>query len=90
MPMYFPDLASVRSCAEAMSQQPNPTKRYRGIIPATDADLPRARVELGRYMRATWGEIEALEIELAVTKDDYREKINQSVMLKLAALGLRR
>jgi hypothetical protein len=70
--MYFPDLKSVASCAQEMAKQPDPDKRYVGIVPVTEDELPRARKELGAYMRNTWGDkIAALEIELALTEETY-------------------
>jgi len=81
MPMYYPDLPSVRRCAKLMSKQPDDAKKYIGLIPTTENELPEARKQLGAYMRNTWGDrIAALEIELAVTEDNYHEKLKGSIL----------
>ena len=81
MPMYYPDLKSVKSCAEAMTRQPNANKRYFGPIPETEEDLPKPRIMLGLYFRNTWNDvIAAMEIELAVTKENYEELMAENVM----------
>ena len=80
MPMYFPDLRSVRDLAEVMSRNKG-EKKYRGITPETEAELPEARKQLARYMREVWDdEIFALEIELAVDESNYDEKIRNHIM----------
>ncbi len=43
MPMYYPDLKSVKRFAEQMKQQPNESKRYKGLVPTNDQELPEAR-----------------------------------------------
>lgn len=79
MPMYFPDLKSVKSCAVAMQKNKN-EKKYHGIVPHTDDDLPEARVQLASYMRDIWNdEIAAMEIELAVTEENYEEKLRSAI-----------
>ena len=73
--MYFPDLESVKRVANLMTRNPG-EKKYNGLVPASVEDLPQARKELGRYFREVWkDEIQALEVELAVTKEDYEEKL---------------
>lgn len=76
MPMYYPDLKSVQMTAQAMSEQPDPAKRYRGIVPNTEAELSQARRQLGRYFREVWGDpIAAIEVEEALTSENYHEKL---------------
>lgn len=80
MPMYYPDLTSVKSCAVVMAQQQKEDKKYKGIIPQTEEDLPEARKQLGEYFRKVWNdEIAALEIELSVSKDNYHEKLKDHI-----------
>ena len=80
MPMYYPDLKSVKRTAEMMQKQPADAKRYKGIVPATERELPAARKQLGAYMRDIWGdEIAALEIELAVAENNYHQKLQEHV-----------
>lgn len=72
MPMYFPDLKSVRQLAQDMAKYQKPKNKYKGIIPKTEKDLPRARKELGQYFRTIWhDEIQAIEVEQSATKDNY-------------------
>ena len=72
MPMYYPDLESVRKSAIMMERMHTDSKKYRGIIPQTEEDLPEARIQFGEYFRTVWGdEMSALEVELAVTKEYY-------------------
>ena len=79
MPMYYPDLKSVRATAEAMTKNKG-DKKYKGIIPKTEEDLPKARKELGRYFREVWeDEINAIEIERAATKENYHEAISRGL-----------
>jgi len=78
MPMYYPDLKSVKIAAEQMQQHPNEHKKYKGLIPTTDSDLPEARKQLGAYFREIWSdEIAALEIELSLDENNYCEKLKQ-------------
>ncbi len=80
MPMYYPDLNSVKKFAEAMQKQSSDAKKYKGIVPETEDELPEARKQLGAYMRDIWGdEIAALEVELSVDKDNYYEKLQDSI-----------
>lgn len=73
MPMYYPDLKSVQVEAKMMMQNKPP---YTGIFPVDESELPRARKELGAYMRDVWhDEIAALEIEMAATAENYNEAI---------------
>jgi len=77
MPMYFPDLKSVASTCKMMSEHTG-NKKYRGIIPLNDEELPLARIQLGRYFREIWGsEIEAVEVEQALTKENYDERLQK-------------
>lgn len=79
MPMYFPDLKSLQSCARAM-QANKGEKKYIGIYPEKEADIPEARKQLAKYMREIWNdEIEALEIELGVDETNYDKKIGQAI-----------
>ena len=69
MPMYYPDLQSVKVVAESMAQNKPP---YKGTIPSADVDLPKARFELAKYFREVWhDEIAALEVEMAATEENY-------------------
>ncbi|MCP4984578.1 MAG: hypothetical protein GY928_00540 [Colwellia sp.] len=80
MSMYFPDLKSVQSEAKIMQKQPNPAKRYTGIVPTSEEELPEARAQLGAYMREIWDdEIAALEIELATDHNNYNEKLSNHI-----------
>lgn len=82
MPMYYPDLKSVQQCAQQMAEQPDPTKKYKGLIPTTEKELPQARIELGQYFRRVWNDVvAALEVEEAATEENYHEVL---------ARGLRR
>ena len=73
MPMYFPDLDSVQKLAERMAKHQEDGKKYKGIIPQTEAELSQARTELADYMRSVWkDEVFAMEIELAVSEDNYK------------------
>ena len=78
MPMYFPDLESVTSLAEAMSRNKSP-RNYVGIIPKNEEELSKARKELAEYFRTVWNdEIQALEVELSVSKDNYDQKMQEA------------
>ena len=82
MPMYFPDLKSVQSCVNAMRHNEG-DKRYNGIYPETEEQLQQARLELARYFRIVWhDEIQAMEVELAVTEENYHEKMGDAIMLQ--------
>ena len=84
MPMYYPDLYSVKRTAEMMSKQLDESKKYNGIIPKNEEDLPETRKQLGAYMRNVWGdEIAALEIELAVTEENYHKKLRGHIASKM-------
>jgi hypothetical protein len=83
MPMYFPDLKSVKQCAEIMSRHKG-DKKYNGIIPKKEEDLPKARYELGQYFRNVWNDtIQALEIELSVNEQNYDSKIKESLLIEM-------
>ena len=87
MPQYFSDLASVKKLAEQMSDKQEEGKKYTGVIPENEADLPQARIELGGYMREVWqDEVFALEIEEAVSEDNYKERIGNAAMRNLFEL----
>lgn len=80
MPMYFPDLESIQSCVKSMRQNKG-DKRYDGIYPENDEQLPEARKQLAKYFRDIWeDELQAMEIELAVTEDDYEKKMSDAIM----------
>jgi hypothetical protein len=82
MPMYFPDLQSVKRIAEMMVKNKD-DKQYTGIIPKNEEELPQARRELGVYFRRVWkDEIQAIEIEEAVTPDNYEEKMREAIARK--------
>ena len=84
MPMYFPDLKSVTQLAQDMQQQSNDSKKYKGIVPVTELELPEARRQLGIYMREIWhDEIAALEVELAVDESNYDEKLQEHIAKQL-------
>lgn len=77
MPSYFPDLKSVKQIAERMQGHAG-DKKYKGIVPQTEDELSKGRIELGKYMRETWNDnLIALEIELAVTKNNYHQKLRR-------------
>jgi len=79
MPMYFPDLDSIKALAETMSKNKG-EKAYRGVIPQTETELPEARKQLAQYMRKVWNdEIFAMEIELAVDVDNYDQKMGDYI-----------
>lgn len=79
MPMYFPDLESVKRIAKMMTEHKG-EKRYKGIIPQTEKELSEARKQLGQYFRIVWKDIiQAMEIELAVTKENYHKKLGQAI-----------
>lgn len=83
MPMYYPDLKSVQECAKSMSENVK-GKEYKGIIPKNENELPQARRELGLYFRHVWGDIiAAIEVEEAVTVDDYDEKMKDAIFLSM-------
>lgn len=80
MPMYYPDLASVKRDAEMMAKHSDKSKRYKGLIPQTEKDLPEARKQLGTYFRIVWKDIiQAIEIEQAATKENYDEAISRGI-----------
>lgn len=83
MPMYFPDLKSVKDIATEMTKHLG-DKKYTGLIPDTEEELPKARKELGQYFRTVWrDEVQAMEIEQAVTKENYESKLGSALMKKL-------
>ncbi len=84
MPMYFPDLKSVQRLAKDMAEQSDDNKKYRGIIPQNEEELEDAREQLGEYLREVWNDnIFALEVELAVTPEDYDEKMRKHVLMEM-------
>jgi len=84
MPMYYPDLESVKKCCIVMSEH-NGERKYTGIIPETEDDLIQARKELASYFRLVWHDnIAAIEVEQAVTKENYEEKLSCGMMLDFA------
>ncbi len=71
MPMYFPDLKSVQQLAKDMAAHKG-AKKYCGIRPKTEKDLPRAREALAKYMLQVWGDkVFAAEVFYAATKENY-------------------
>ena len=63
-------------------------KKYRGIIPQKKEELERARRELGSYFRHVWkDEVAALEVEKAVTKEDYNEKMEEGILFQMIGGG---
>lgn len=79
MPMYFPDLKSVQQIAKMMMEHKE-DKKYKGIYPNNEEELPLARKQLGEYFRRVWkDEIQALEIELSVDKTNYDQKIGDHI-----------
>lgn len=79
MPMYFPDLESVQGCVISMRGNKG-VKQYRGIYPKNKEQLPQARKELAAYFRTIWNdEIQAMEIELAVSEENYDQLMVQAV-----------
>lgn len=82
MPMYYPDLGSVKSTAQAMTKNEG-AQKYRGVIPKTEQDLPQARRDLAKYFREVWkDDVAAAEVEMAVTKENYYEKMEEYVRAK--------
>jgi len=82
--MYFPDLESVKKCVVMMATHQKEENKYRGIIPKTEEELPLARKQLGQYFRTVWKDtIQAMEVELAVTKENYYEKINSGLQMSM-------
>ena len=79
MPMYFPDLESVQGCVNSMRQNEG-SAQYKGVYPENEKQLPQARRELAVYFRETWGdEVQAMEIELAVSEENYDELMMNEV-----------
>lgn len=71
MPMYFPDLESVRQLAISMLRHKG-DKKYQGIIPKDENELPRARIQLAEYLRSVWkDDIFAVEVEYGTTSENY-------------------
>jgi len=86
MPMYYPDLESVKRCCIAMSKHER-EKKYTGIIPETEQELILAREQLAKYLRTVWNDnVAALEVELAVNEENYEEKMSQGVGLQVLNL----
>lgn len=80
--MYFPDLKSLQSLAKSMRNNKG-EKKYTGIIPYNEAEVPEAREALAKYIRDVWkDEIMALEIENAVTKENYSEVMSKAIEKK--------
>ncbi len=87
MPMYFPDLKSVQQCVNSMRQNKD-EKRYDGVYPENDAQLPEARRQLAEYFRDVWNdEIQAMEIELAVTKENYHKVMGDAIVSQFNSLA---
>lgn len=87
MPMYYPDLKSVQDCVNAMRHNKD-DKRYNGIYPENEEQLPEARSELARYFRIVWkDELQAMEVELAVSEENYDEKIRDAMRLQFMMMA---
>ncbi len=86
MPMNFPDLKSVQSCVESMRMNKG-DKKYNGIYPETVEQLPEARTALAKYFREIWeDEVQAMEIELAVTEDNYHDQMRDAIRLRIMGI----
>lgn len=86
MPMYFPDLESVQSCVKSMRHNKG-DRRYNGIYPETNEQLPEARAQLAKYFRDVWqDEVQAMEIENAVTEDNYGEIMQNAVVARFKGI----
>ena len=84
MPAYFPDLKSVKKLAEDMAKHQKPENLYKGIIPQNESELSGARKQLAKYMRSVWqDEVAAMEIELAVSEENYHEKMSNAVRRRM-------
>jgi len=82
MPMYYPDLKSVKVTCEDMAKYQKKEKLYKGIIPQTEEELPRARIELGQYFRDVWNDqIAAIEVEQAADKNNYDAAISRGMFI---------
>ena len=83
MPMYYPDLKSIKAVAKTMATYQKPENLYKGIIPENEAELLEARKQLGQYFREIWkDEIQALEVELALTEENYHREIRKHMVLQ--------
>lgn len=70
MPRYYPDLESIQKSIESVSQNDG-DKKYNGIYPDTEDQLPQARQELATYFRDVWGDHTwAVEVELGLSEED--------------------
>lgn len=88
MPMYYADLNSVKRTCVQMSEQPDPSKKYTGVIPEKEEELPEARKQLGQYFREVWNdEIAAIEVELAATRENYDQVLHAGVVPRMRSLG---
>ncbi len=86
MPMYFPDLKSVAQLATNMSKHKG-DKKYMGIHPVTEKELPQARKELAKYLREAWDDdVFAVEVESAATEENYQKIMEEHVMKKMMGL----
>ena len=66
MPMYYPDIESVRACCATMAQHKG-EKKYTGIIPSTEQELVLARQQLAELFpmqRARYPDYEPATHEL--------------------------
>ena len=80
MSMYYPDLASLQGCVKDMRMN-KAFKKYTGIYPETDGDIPEARKQLAAYFRNVWGdEINAMEIEIvAANREEHDKKLAKAI-----------
>ncbi len=68
MPRWYPDLESIQQCIEVVRQNEG-DKRYNGIYPDNEAQLPRARKELAAYFREVWDDpVQAMEVASPYTQ----------------------
>lgn len=83
MPMYFPDLKSVQQLAKDMSKNEG-DKKYTGMHPKTEEELPEARRQLGKYLRDVWHDrVFAMEVELGVSEENYDSKMQANILFEM-------
>ncbi|GAF81321.1 unnamed protein product, partial [marine sediment metagenome] len=63
-------------------------KQYKGIFPRTEEELLYARQQLAKYLRTVWDdEVFAMEVELAVSKENYEIRMQAGFLGKMLSLG---
>ena len=88
MPMYFPDLKSVQQLVVSMRKNVG-LKKYTGIYPTTEEELLLARQQLAKYLRDVWkDEIFAMEVEFAVSKENYESRMTAGIHRQISSLEL--